>query len=131
MSNDDWVKSHREMDITTRLLYWAQNEDMIDQYYTRRGMDLLEAENEIIKLRTKYDAMKDVHQENVNNLHDALDQIEELKQTLQQEYERSRHYQTALSDISKMSMCMATSYSDLAQKQKDLAREALDLKDAK
>lgn len=40
MSNDDWVKSHREMDITTRLLYWAQNEDMIDQYYTQRGKDL-------------------------------------------------------------------------------------------
>jgi len=51
MSNDDWVKSHREMDITTRLLYWAQNEDMIDQYYTQRGKDLLEAEEEIQKLR--------------------------------------------------------------------------------
>lgn len=52
MSNDDWVKSHREMDITTRLLYWAQNEDMIDQYYTQRGKDLLEAEEEIQKLRS-------------------------------------------------------------------------------
>jgi len=131
MSNDDWVKSHREMDITTRLLYWAQNEDMIDQYYTRRGMDLLEAENEIIKLRTKYLAMKEVHQENLNNLHDALDRIEGLEQTLLQEHERARHYQTALSNISKMSMCMASSYNDLAQKQKDLAREALELKDGK
>lgn len=43
MSNDDWVKLHRKMDITTRILYWAQNEDMIDQYYTQRGKDLLEA----------------------------------------------------------------------------------------
>jgi hypothetical protein len=51
MSNDDWVKLHKEMDITTRLLYWAQNEDMIDQYYTQRGQDLLEAEEEIQKLR--------------------------------------------------------------------------------
>lgn len=50
--SDEWVKSHREMDITTRLLYWAQNEDMIDQYYTQRGKDLLEAEEEIQKLRS-------------------------------------------------------------------------------
>lgn len=55
MSNDDWVKSHREMDITTRLVYWAQNEDMIDQYYTQRGKDLLEAEAEILRLREKCD----------------------------------------------------------------------------
>lgn len=84
MSNDDWVKSHREMDITTRLRYWAQNEDMIDQYYTQRGKDLLEAENEIIKLRTKYDAMSQVYQENVNQLHDALDRVEYLENALRQ-----------------------------------------------
>ena len=51
MTNDDWVKLHKEMDIINRLVYWAQNEDMIDQYYTQRGQDLLEAEAEIIKLR--------------------------------------------------------------------------------
>ena len=97
MSNDDWVKSHREMDITTRLLYWAQNEDMIDQYYTRRGMDLLEAENEIIKLRTKYNAMKDVHQENVNQLHDVLDRVECLE--------------NALREIAGMSIICASDYA--------------------
>jgi hypothetical protein len=59
-------------------------------------------------------------------------QIKELKWNLeckddlhQQDYERLRHYQIALSDISKMTMCMAVSYADLAQKQKDAARAAL------
>lgn len=60
---------------------------------------------------------------------DHIEQLEEtnaiLMQNLQQEYERSRHYKTALSNISKMTMCMATSYNDLAQKQKDLAIDAL------
>ena len=60
MSNDEWVKSHREMDITTRLLYWAQNEDMIDQYYTQRGKDLLEAEEEILRLRNKCDMQANI-----------------------------------------------------------------------
>ena len=58
MSNDDWVKVHREMDITTRLLYWAQNEDMIDQYYTQRGKDLLEAEEEIKKKDEEIERLK-------------------------------------------------------------------------
>lgn len=102
MSNDDWVKSHREMDITTRLRYWAQNEDMIDQYYTRRGMDLLEAENEIIKLRTKYDAMKEVHQENVNQLHDALDRVEELERALILISGYNEHQHPTKKDIDKV-----------------------------
>lgn len=104
MSNDDWVKLHKEMDIYFRLLYWAHNEDMIDQYYTQRGMDLLEA----------CDRIEELEKTNAD-----------LMQTLQQEYERSRQYQTALSNITKMTMCMATSYNDLAQKQKDLAIDAL------
>ena len=58
------------------------------------------------------------------NCYEQYKRIEELEQTLLQEYERSRHYRTALSNISKMSMCMASSYNDLAQKQKGLAREA-------
>jgi len=62
------------------------------------------------------------------NCYEQYKRIEELEQTLLQEYERSRHYRTALSNISKMSMCMATSYMDLAQKQKDLAYEALEFK---
>ena len=107
MSNNDWVKLHKEMDIYFRLLYWAQNEDMIDQYYTQRGQDLLEACDCIEYLRKTN---------------------EDLMQALQQEYEQSRQYQSALSNISKMTMCMAKSYSDLAQKQKDMAHEALESK---
>jgi len=63
------------------------------------------------------------------------DQIRELQWNLeckddlhQQDYERLRHYQIALSDISKMTMCMAVSYADLAQKQKDIAIAALEEK---
>jgi hypothetical protein len=58
MSNDEWIKFSKETlkedDITERLLYWAQNEDMIDQYYTKRGEDLMEARQEIIDLRDAY-----------------------------------------------------------------------------
>jgi hypothetical protein len=58
MSNDEWIKFSKETlkedDITERLLYWAQNEDMIDQYYTKRGEDLMEARQEIIDLRDTY-----------------------------------------------------------------------------
>lgn len=68
----------------------------------------------------------------LDTVEEAAHRIEELEktnadlmQTLQQEYERSRQYQTALSNITKMTMCMATSYNDLAQKQKDLAIDAL------
>lgn len=76
MSNDDWVKSHREMDITTRLLYWAQNEDMIDQYYTQRGKDLLEAEEEIQKLREAIIHALAVYVENDDST--ALEMIVEI-----------------------------------------------------
>lgn len=55
MVNDEWFKHHKEDDITVRLLYWAQNEDMIDQYYTQRGKDLLEALEEVERLRKKCD----------------------------------------------------------------------------
>jgi hypothetical protein len=40
-----------KLDPADKLLYWAQNEDMIDQYYTERGQDLMDARHEIIKLR--------------------------------------------------------------------------------
>jgi hypothetical protein len=49
--NDEWVKLHKENDITDRLTYWAQNEDMIDQYYNVRGQDLIEASAKITELR--------------------------------------------------------------------------------
>jgi len=77
--------------------------------------------DEIQELKTDIARLKE-------NCYEQYKRIEELEQTLLQEYERSRHYQTALSNISKMSMCMATSYMDLAQKQKDLAYEALEFK---
>ena len=76
MSNDDWVKLHKEMDITTRLLYWAQNEDMIDQYYTQRGQDLMEAEEEIQKLRKAMIHALAVYVENDDST--ALEMIVEI-----------------------------------------------------
>ena len=40
-----------EMIISERLIYWAQNEEMIDQHYTQHGMDCMEAARLIVELR--------------------------------------------------------------------------------
>ena len=50
MTNNEWKKLHLELPLHTRLVYWAQNEDMIDQYYTMRGADLMDAADRIEKL---------------------------------------------------------------------------------
>ena len=52
MTNNEWKKLHLELPLHTRLVYWAQNEDMIDQYYTMRGADLMDAADRIEKLET-------------------------------------------------------------------------------
>jgi hypothetical protein len=52
MSNNEWNKLHLELPLDTRLRYWAQNEDMIDQYYTMRGADMMDAADRIEKLET-------------------------------------------------------------------------------
>lgn len=52
MTNNEWKKLHLELPLHTRLVYWAQNEDMIDQYYTMRGADMMDAADRIEKLET-------------------------------------------------------------------------------
>jgi len=47
----------KEMDITEKLLSYAQNQEMIDQYYTEHGHDLLAARAEILKLRNMVDEL--------------------------------------------------------------------------
>ena len=81
--------------------------------------------------RTLYDAIYLIEQ--IGDKIDVMQhQIRELEWSLeckddlhQQDYARLKKYEIALSEISKMTMCMAVSYSDLAQKQKDLAIAAL------
>lgn len=47
-------------DLVERLRSWAQNEEMIDQYYTDHGMDCNEAADEIERLRAVVDAAREL-----------------------------------------------------------------------
>ena len=52
MTNNEWKKLHLALPLQTRLRYWAQNEDMIDQYYTMRGADMMDAADRIEQLES-------------------------------------------------------------------------------
>jgi hypothetical protein len=84
MSNNEWKKLHLELPLHTRLVYWAQNEDMIDQYYTMRGADLMDAADRIEKLEKQNGKLKEMFRVHIlklmtNLTHEDIDNhIEEV-----------------------------------------------------
>ena len=73
--NDRLTYDRAMSDVGKRLVWWAQNEEMVDSGYTRHGLDCLEADAEIERLRAE---VVDVTRE----LGKARREIEELNRLL-------------------------------------------------